>query len=193
MVCNTSELLSTLDVPAIGVLNVQPYHTKLHIPDDVLLIVIVIVSIAKSYICIRRYSYHDYQVHCHDNVLKHYFAGAAVYGAYLQPMLHHTLHSHPYWANVGKVHALAGSMIAVYEQVPHVLCMYSRYERLLYTHIYRIYMHTHVYNVHVPHYFVPFGLITYLIHVYMCVLVHVYLLWCTGDNNVLCRSVRSSP
>ena len=51
----------------------------------------------------------------------------AVYGAYLQPVLHHSLHSHPYWANVGKIHALAGSMIAVYEQVPHVHCRYKYY------------------------------------------------------------------
>jgi dynein heavy chain 2 len=41
----------------------------------------------------------------------------AVYSAYLQPVLHHSLHSHPFWSSVAKIHSLANSMINVYEKV----------------------------------------------------------------------------
>ena len=40
-----------------------------------------------------------------------------VYGTYLKPVLHLTLASHPVWGSTAKVHALAGSMVQVYEQV----------------------------------------------------------------------------
>ncbi|XP_065833043.1 cytoplasmic dynein 2 heavy chain 1-like isoform X2 [Oscarella lobularis] len=41
----------------------------------------------------------------------------AVYGAYLKPILHRTLLSHPVWGSTAKVHALALSMVSVYEQL----------------------------------------------------------------------------
>ena len=41
----------------------------------------------------------------------------AVYGAYLQPVIQHCLQTHPFWGSVGKIHALASSMITVYDQV----------------------------------------------------------------------------
>ena len=41
----------------------------------------------------------------------------AIYSAYLRPVLNLTLSSHPVWGSVKNVHALAGSMVAVYEQV----------------------------------------------------------------------------
>jgi dynein heavy chain 2 len=40
----------------------------------------------------------------------------AIYGAYLKPVLHRQLTSHPVWGNPAKIHALAGSMVQVYEQ-----------------------------------------------------------------------------
>ena len=40
-----------------------------------------------------------------------------VYGTYLKPVLHHSLSTHPVWGSTAKVHALAGSMVEVYEQV----------------------------------------------------------------------------
>lgn len=40
-----------------------------------------------------------------------------VYGTYLSPVLHHCLGSHPVWGSTSKIHALAGSMVQVYEQV----------------------------------------------------------------------------
>ena len=42
----------------------------------------------------------------------------AIYSAYLQPVLSSSLKSHPVWGAVKNVHTLAGSMVAVYEQVP---------------------------------------------------------------------------
>ncbi|XP_074620352.1 cytoplasmic dynein 2 heavy chain 1-like [Acropora palmata] len=41
----------------------------------------------------------------------------AIYSAYLQPVLSASLKSHPVWGAVKNVHSLAGSMVAVYEQV----------------------------------------------------------------------------
>ena len=41
----------------------------------------------------------------------------AIYSAYLQPVLSSSLKSHPVWGAVKNVHTLAGSMVAVYEQV----------------------------------------------------------------------------
>ena len=41
----------------------------------------------------------------------------AIYGAYLRPVLHHTLRQHPVWGSVSKIHGLAGSMIAIYDRV----------------------------------------------------------------------------
>ncbi|XP_058887125.1 cytoplasmic dynein 2 heavy chain 1-like [Acipenser ruthenus] len=40
-----------------------------------------------------------------------------IYSAYLQPVLHRNLKSHPAWGSAGKIHQLAGSMVQVYEQV----------------------------------------------------------------------------
>ncbi|XP_070553238.1 cytoplasmic dynein 2 heavy chain 1-like isoform X2 [Ptychodera flava] len=40
----------------------------------------------------------------------------SIYGAYLAPVLHKSLQSHPVWASSAKVHHLAGSMVQVYEQ-----------------------------------------------------------------------------
>ncbi|XP_077984893.1 cytoplasmic dynein 2 heavy chain 1-like [Glandiceps talaboti] len=40
----------------------------------------------------------------------------SIYGAYLTPVLHRSLQSHPVWASSAKVHHLAGSMVQVYEQ-----------------------------------------------------------------------------
>ena len=41
----------------------------------------------------------------------------AIYGAYLRPVLHHTLRQHPVWGSVSKIHMLAGSMVAIYDRV----------------------------------------------------------------------------
>ena len=41
----------------------------------------------------------------------------AIYGAYLRPVLHHTLRQHPVWGSVSKIHGLAGSMVAIYDRV----------------------------------------------------------------------------
>ncbi|XP_074649972.1 cytoplasmic dynein 2 heavy chain 1-like [Tubulanus polymorphus] len=41
----------------------------------------------------------------------------AIYGAYLTPVLHRHLSNHHIWGNPAKVHALAGSMVQVYEQL----------------------------------------------------------------------------
>ncbi|XP_013392185.1 cytoplasmic dynein 2 heavy chain 1, partial [Lingula anatina] len=41
----------------------------------------------------------------------------AIYSAYLKPVLHKQLSRHPVWGNPAKVHALAGSMVQVYEQL----------------------------------------------------------------------------
>lgn len=41
----------------------------------------------------------------------------AIYSAYLQPVLSSSLKSHPVWGAAKNVHTLAGSMVAVYEQV----------------------------------------------------------------------------
>ncbi len=41
----------------------------------------------------------------------------SVYGAYLQPIIQHSIQGHPYWGSVGKIHSLANSMITVYDQV----------------------------------------------------------------------------
>ena len=41
----------------------------------------------------------------------------AIYSAYLTPVLHRQLARHAVWGNVAKVHALAGSMVHVYEQL----------------------------------------------------------------------------
>ena len=41
----------------------------------------------------------------------------AIYAAYLTPVLHRQLSRHPVWGNVAKIHALAGSMVQVYEQL----------------------------------------------------------------------------
>lgn len=41
----------------------------------------------------------------------------AIYSAYLQPVLSSSLKSHPVWGAVKNIHTLAGSMVAVYEQV----------------------------------------------------------------------------
>ncbi|XP_067663541.1 cytoplasmic dynein 2 heavy chain 1-like isoform X1 [Haliotis asinina] len=40
-----------------------------------------------------------------------------IYSAYLKPILHRQLSHHPVWGNMSKVHALAGSMVQVYEQL----------------------------------------------------------------------------
>ena len=40
-----------------------------------------------------------------------------VYGTYLLPVLQHSLSSHPVWGSTARIHALAGSMVQVYEQV----------------------------------------------------------------------------
>ena len=40
-----------------------------------------------------------------------------VYGTYLLPVLQHSLSSHPFWGSTARIHALAGSMVQVYEQV----------------------------------------------------------------------------
>jgi dynein heavy chain 2 len=40
-----------------------------------------------------------------------------IYSAYLQPVLQHSLGSQAAWANAGKAHQLAGSLVQVYEQV----------------------------------------------------------------------------
>ena len=40
-----------------------------------------------------------------------------VYGTYLLPVLQHSLASHPVWGSTARIHALAGSMVQVYEQV----------------------------------------------------------------------------
>ena len=48
----------------------------------------------------------------------------AIYSAYLQPVLSSSLKSHPVWGAVKNVHTLAGSMVAVYEQVLRV-CSYG--------------------------------------------------------------------
>ena len=40
-----------------------------------------------------------------------------VYSAYLTPVLHHDLRSHPVWGSTARVHSLAGSMVSLYEQV----------------------------------------------------------------------------
>ena len=41
----------------------------------------------------------------------------AVYGAYLQPVLLSSLHSHPFWGSSAKIHTLANSMITLYDKV----------------------------------------------------------------------------
>lgn len=41
----------------------------------------------------------------------------AVYGAYLQPVILSSLHSHPFWSSTAKAHTLANSMITVYDKV----------------------------------------------------------------------------
>ena len=40
-----------------------------------------------------------------------------VYGTYLLPVLQHSLANHPVWGSTARIHALAGSMVQVYEQV----------------------------------------------------------------------------
>ena len=40
-----------------------------------------------------------------------------VYGTYLRAVLHHSLETHPLWGSTAKIHALASSMVQVYEQV----------------------------------------------------------------------------
>ena len=53
-----------------------------------------------------------------------------VYGTYLQPVLHHSLSSHPVWGSTARVHALASSMVQVYEQVRlyviHISTLYNK-------------------------------------------------------------------
>ncbi|EDO28384.1 predicted protein, partial [Nematostella vectensis] len=41
----------------------------------------------------------------------------AIYSAYLQPVLHKTLRSHPVWGSVRNIQTLAGSMVSVYDQI----------------------------------------------------------------------------
>lgn len=41
----------------------------------------------------------------------------AVYSAYLKPILQSIVPNHPYWGATAKIHALASSMISVYNQV----------------------------------------------------------------------------
>ncbi|EDO38992.1 predicted protein [Nematostella vectensis] len=41
----------------------------------------------------------------------------AIYSAYLQPVLHKTLRSHPVWGSVRNIQTLAGSMVFVYDQI----------------------------------------------------------------------------
>ena len=50
-----------------------------------------------------------------------------VYGTYLLPVLQHSLASHPVWGSTAKVHALAGSMVQVYEQVSYTATIYVPY------------------------------------------------------------------
>lgn len=41
----------------------------------------------------------------------------AIYGAYLKPVLHKQIPGHPIWNNPSKVHAMACSMVQMYEQL----------------------------------------------------------------------------
>ncbi|KAL3878520.1 hypothetical protein ACJMK2_030860 [Sinanodonta woodiana] len=41
----------------------------------------------------------------------------AVYGSYLKPILQKQMSHHPVWGNISKIHALAGSMVQLYEQL----------------------------------------------------------------------------
>lgn len=62
-----------------------------------------------------------YQVLLHVTTRYHRYPDSdqlqTVYGTYLAPVLHHCLGSHPVWGSTAKIHALAGSMVQVYEQV----------------------------------------------------------------------------
>lgn len=40
-----------------------------------------------------------------------------IYGAYLKPILHKQIPGHPVWGNEAKVHAMACSMVQMYEQL----------------------------------------------------------------------------
>ena len=44
----------------------------------------------------------------------------AIYSSYLKPILHRQLSRHPVWGNVSKIHALAGSMIQLFEEVKKI-------------------------------------------------------------------------
>ena len=44
----------------------------------------------------------------------------AIYSSYLKPILHRQLSRHPVWGNVSKIHALAGSMIQLFEEVGNI-------------------------------------------------------------------------
>ena len=79
------------------------------------------VSILYSYI-------HSYMFICTGNVminlLLHILYSYSdrdqlqtVYSAYLTPVLHRDLRSHPVWGSTARVHSLAGSMVSLYEQV----------------------------------------------------------------------------
>jgi len=41
----------------------------------------------------------------------------SIYSSYLKPILHRQLSRHAVWGNNSKVHALAGSMVQLYEDV----------------------------------------------------------------------------
>ena len=45
----------------------------------------------------------------------------AIYSAYLRPVLHHSLSSHPVWGAIKNIQALAHTMVTIYEQVSRVL------------------------------------------------------------------------
>ena len=44
----------------------------------------------------------------------------AIYSAYLKPVLHHTLSSHPVWGAVRNIQTLANTMVTIYEQVGYL-------------------------------------------------------------------------
>ena len=45
----------------------------------------------------------------------------SIYSSYLKPILHRQLSRHPVWSNNSKIHALAGSMVQLYDEVCSVI------------------------------------------------------------------------
>lgn len=49
----------------------------------------------------------------------------SIYSSYLKPILHRQLSRHAVWSNTSKIHALAGSMVQLYEDVSYSIVLFQ--------------------------------------------------------------------